>query len=113
MRMSLSEMGEAVGAINAEKGWSFKEDEIPEKLMLMVTEISEIMEEYRRLDPWGSPALVYHKDGKPEGIPIECADLFIRLLHFCHTLGIDLEAAFLEKIEFNKTRPFRHGGLRA
>ena len=27
----------------------------------------------------------------------------------CGHYGIDLEAALIEKHEFNKTRPFRHG----
>ena len=50
-------------------------------------------------------------DGKkPEGIPIELADVLIRVFDFCGKHGIDLEAAVLEKMAFNRTRPVRHGG---
>ncbi len=47
---------------------------------------------------------------KPEGIPSELADVVIRVAHFCGANGIDLAAAVREKVAFNKTRPFKHGG---
>jgi hypothetical protein len=46
---------------------------------------------------------------KPCGIPSEIADVAIRALHFCGKHGIDIEAVMREKIDFNATRPFRHG----
>lgn len=47
---------------------------------------------------------------KMEGVPSEFADIFIRLLDDCDRFGIDLEAAFEEKMAHNNKRPFRHGG---
>jgi len=47
---------------------------------------------------------------KPEGIPTELADIVIRVMDYCGHEGIDLEKAILEKHEYNKTRPFKHGG---
>ena len=48
--------------------------------------------------------------GKMEGIPSELADVIIRVLDMCEHYGIDIEAALKEKHEFNKTRPYKHGG---
>ncbi|OHE41493.1 MAG: hypothetical protein A2Y16_05485 [Tenericutes bacterium GWF2_57_13] len=47
---------------------------------------------------------------KPEGIPSELADIVIRVMDICGYHGIDLEAAIAEKMEYNRTRPMRHGG---
>lgn len=38
------------------------------------------------------------------------ADVVIRLLDICGYLNIDLEAAIIEKMRFNESRPYRHGG---
>jgi len=48
--------------------------------------------------------------GKMEGIPSELADVIIRVLDMCEHYGIDIEATLKEKHEFNKTRPYKHGG---
>jgi hypothetical protein len=37
----------------------------------------------------------------------------IRILDLCGALGIDLEEAMRMKHEYNKTRPYRHGGKKA
>ena len=68
----------------------------------------EVLEEYRngRL-----PTEVYTgNNGKPEGIPIELADVIIRVLDYCGYAGIDIDAAISQKHEYNKSRPYRHGG---
>jgi NTP pyrophosphatase (non-canonical NTP hydrolase) len=46
---------------------------------------------------------------KPVGVPSEIADIIIRCLDFSGEHGIDIESAVLEKMAFNKSRPFRHG----
>ena len=46
---------------------------------------------------------------KPCGIPSEFADLLIRVFDTCGHYGIDLEGAIREKMEFNRTRPYKHG----
>lgn len=45
-----------------------------------------------------------------ESIPIELADVIIRVLDYCGYAGIDIDAAISQKHEYNKTRPYRHGG---
>lgn len=99
-----------------EKGWQ-KEGEqrpVPELICLMHSELSEALEEYRNGE---EPNEIYYvasaKDPnpkKPEGIPIELADVIIRIAGFCGQYGIDLDEAVRIKLEFNKTRPARHGG---
>lgn len=50
------------------------------------------------------------KYGKPEGIPSELADCIIRILDYCGKEGIDIDEAIRIKHEYNKTRPYKHGG---
>lgn len=47
---------------------------------------------------------------KPEGVAVELADCVIRILDYCGHAGIDIEEAIRIKHEYNKTRPYRHGG---
>jgi NTP pyrophosphatase (non-canonical NTP hydrolase) len=51
-----------------------------------------------------------YKNSKPEGIPAELADCIIRILDYCGKEGIDIEEAVKIKHQYNKTRPYRHGG---
>lgn len=50
---------------------------------------------------------------KPEGVPSELADIVIRVADICGYYGIDLDAAITQKMAYNRTRPYRHGGKRA
>ncbi len=43
-------------------------------------------------------------------IPFELADIVIRVFDMCGHYGIDLESAIREKMEYNKKRPYKHGG---
>ena len=91
-----------------EHGWWDEKRGFPEIIALIHSEVSEALEEYRngRL-----PTEVYTGNGgKPEGIPIELADVIIRIFDYCGYAGIDIDAAITQKHEFNKTRPYRHGG---
>ena len=65
------------------------------RLMLIVGEVSEAMEAIRKGD------VEHHNE--------EVADVAIRLLHYAHCEGIDLDAEVQRKMETNAGRPYKHG----
>lgn len=93
-------------------GWWKTIREFPEVIALCHSELSEALEEHR--DGHSLTEIYFNpeKPNKPEGIPIELADAIIRILDYCAYAGINIEAAILQKHEYNRTRPYRHGGKR-
>lgn len=92
-----------------DKGWH---DVKPERtfgdlIALCHSELSEALEEYRK---GNSTFKIYFKNKKPEGVPIEMADLLIRVFDMCMHLEIPIEKALKIKMDYNKTRSYRHGG---
>lgn len=113
--MTINELIEQSHKIAVEKGWWDNDRPFAEQIALFHSEISEVLEEYRKKSPIEAFYYSYDEQGnaKPEGIPIELADLFIRVADTCGRYGIDLEQAIKAKMEFNKNRPYRHGGKAA
>lgn len=69
----------------------------PEMMMLIVSEIAEAMEGYRKNLP----------DDKLPHRPmeeVEMADALIRILDYCAGHGLDLGGAYVEKMAYNATR---------
>lgn len=100
--------------------------DLPELLMLIVSEASEALEVYRKKDL--DPTLCYaidpithayvpYTDGdptvKPEGVGSELADIVIRVFDLARRAKINIVAEIRRKMRHNKTRPYRHGGKRA
>lgn len=50
---------------------------------------------------------------KIDGIPVELADIIIRILDYCGYLNIDIGTVVEDKINYNIIRGFRHGNKRA
>lgn len=85
------------------------DDNVGEKLALIHSEISEVLEEVRA---GHGLRVVYYTDidkPKPEGVPIELADALIRIFDFCGRHGIDIDSAVEEKMKYNESRPYKHG----
>ncbi|MBN18795.1 MAG: hypothetical protein CL758_04890 [Chloroflexi bacterium] len=91
--------------------WDDKNRNIPELLALVHSEVSEALEEYRE----NGYKKKYHRenDNKPEGFIYELADILIRVADMSAHYKLDLENALLEKMNFNKTRSYRHGNKKA
>lgn len=109
---NLTEMSDTALRIATDHG--FTEATPAEDIALMHSELSEALEDIRKGRPlnemhYESPS-VQGGPHKPCGVPSEMADEIIRVLHFCGKHGIDIEAAVVEKMAYNDSRPFRHGG---
>jgi len=105
---NLNELRDYIHETAVEKGWWETERELGTILMLCVSELSEALEEYRK---GYAPDHVYYSEGaKPEGVPIELADTIIRILDYCGHAGIDIQSILYEKLVYNNTRSYRHGG---
>lgn len=113
--MTITELVEQSHGLAKEKGWwpEYNPDHtgavnIPEKLALIHSEISEALEAYRK-----GQMTTFIDGTKPDGFPVELADAVIRIADLCGFLRIDLAAVLKAKHDYNKSRPWRHGGKRA
>ena len=110
-----------------EKGFYERKRELPELLMLVVSELSEAMEAERKgrdVDPQSQELAQIYANGYESsddnyrldfyhemrgGIEEEIADAFIRLFDICGYYGIDAEAWITAKMKYNRLRPRMHG----
>lgn len=107
--MTLRELVDKAHKNSVEKGWwENGSTNIPEKLMMIVSEVSEALEEYREhTEPLNK--VRYAEKDKPVGFASELADVVIRCFDLAGYLKIDLEQVVKDKMEYNMTRSYRHG----
>ena len=129
----LNELAKEIHENAVAHGWWEEERTFGEIAALCHSELSEALEEYRnkeqnfycglchytRTKTNGTDACLScytsalddkHLMGKPEGIATEMADCIIRILDWCGHESIDIDQIVKIKMEYNKTRPYRHGG---
>ena len=106
--MNLAELQKEAHAIARDKGWYDTERTFGDFIALIHSELSEALEWYRSNGTDFNPIDGF--GGKPLGVASELADVVIRVADMAEHYGIDLDAAVRAKMEFNKLRPYRHGG---
>jgi NTP pyrophosphatase (non-canonical NTP hydrolase) len=114
-RFPLAEMQQEVYENNVAHGWFDRYRAFGDDISLIHSEVSEMFEAYRSGENGVMiPVKILTNSGveityNPHSVEAEAADILIRLLDTCQRYGIDLDTAFREKMNYNKTRPYRHG----
>ena len=102
--MSVAHLQERIHETAVEHGWWDLDRSIGEVLMLAVTELAEAMEAYRDGNPSSEKIDGFTK------VEEELVDTIIRILDLAGGMGYDIENALWAKMDYNETRPYRHGG---
>jgi hypothetical protein len=107
---SLNDLAASIHDLNVEKGWHDEPRSCGDFCALIHTEVSEVLEHFREHGYANVKALDFDAKGKPVGIPIELADIIIRVLDYAAHIGAPVGEAVFVKYLYNRTRPHRHGG---
>ena len=132
----LNKLAKEIHRNAVDHGWWDDERTFGDIITLCHSELSEALEEYRAKRPmvwftctegdfqhhpcdpadihdcrnFGHEAECPYRSAKPEGIAIEMIDCLIRILDWCGRHDIDVDTLLAMKHEYNKTRPYKHGG---
>lgn len=103
---------------NAARGFWEGDRKLTEVVMLTVCELAEAIEA-DRAKKWASeqdilqykniPTPERFKENIKDTVQDEVADAIIRILDFAHKFGIDIDFHVKAKLEYNASRPYKHG----
>ena len=118
-RVNIKELVKDAHENAKDKGWHDEDRTFGELIALCHAELSEALEEFRKgkrlTEGYYKCEGDYSKcnakcseckTAKPEGIPIELADVIIRIADMCGKYGIDAEEIDLEKVELGEIPTF-------
>ena len=119
--MNIKELQKRIYAINEANGWYEKPCSFGERIALLHSEASEMLEADRKeqrsnlgmfhvSDLLGEEFDGNFKNYIKDTVDDEAADVFIRLLDLCELYNIDLEAQVELKLQYNAQRGYKHGG---
>ena len=121
---TLNDLSKDIHAANIAKGFWDREPNVGELLMLVTSELGEALEAHRhgkRVDlkyievykvssaVIEEPHNSFFKENIKDTFEDEIADAVIRLFDMAGGLGIDLAFHVQAKLEYNKSRPHKHG----
>jgi len=101
----INELAKRIHKNSVEHGWWEEDRPFAEIIALCHSELSEALEAYRNDEP-----MVWMNGDKPDGMAVEMADCIIRILDYLAKEELDIESIIEAKHNYNRTRPFRHGG---
>lgn len=123
--MNINEISKEINENNHAKGFWDKGVDVPQKLMLIVSEVSEAMEA-DRTDKYcannlngipdfqtDTPSHAFEGSFKAlikDSFQDELADAVIRIFDLAYEMGIDLQFHIEQKVRYNAGRPKMHGG---
>ena len=103
--MTIDEIAKDIHENAKKHGWWDDERSFGEIIALCHSELSEALEAYRNHEP-----LIWLNEDKPDGIAVEMIDCMIRILDYLKKEGLNIEFILREKHNYNKSRPYKHGG---
>lgn len=103
IRRSVEELCQDIHKWAIEKGfWDIDRND-GECIALMHSELSEVLESLRNGSPPDEHCPSFNNT------EIELADAVIRIMDFCAARGLRLPEAIQAKMNYNVTRPYKHG----